>query len=291
MKKAILSLAVLVAGAGAFSAYADEEVAKKQYLPEKGNFAIGVDVMPVLRTLGGAFNTTSNVPVGGTPFSYQDMFIKPDVALHGKYMVTDNWAVKANFGVVVNNYNKRYYVADDLEHALDPNSEAKVIDTESTTRSGMTLKLGAEYRLGKHRVQGVFGVGAMFGFSTYAKSYSYGNAITELNRTPSSISVSGLNIPAGYRPLSAQADGANFMYGVYGSAGAEWFVAPKISLGADVNLSLYGLAAAKGKVKSEGYNEAYMSVEQRTDLVSPGNNGVVFGTDNLGGSLYLSFYF
>ena len=50
-----------------------EEKEKKQYLPEEGDWALGIDVVPVLRYIGNAFNgtigTNDLTHVGGSPFT------------------------------------------------------------------------------------------------------------------------------------------------------------------------------------------------------------------------------
>jgi hypothetical protein len=80
-------------------------------------------------------------------------------------------------------------------------------------------------------------------------------------------------------------------FGITGNVGIEWFVAPMISLGAEVNLTAYHVKGAQTYITSEGYNPALNDVVTRTDIISPGDKALVFGTDNLGGSLYLYFYF
>lgn len=296
MKKYIASLAIAAVAAAGTMVSAQEApscAAKKQYLPEAGDWALGVDVVPLVKAIGGAFNSDEQVPVGGNPFTYDTQFPSPTVSVMGKYMLTDKWGIRVNLGVLVKAKNHRLYTADDLGNYLHPDSYAKVVDNEKTTRSGGSLMAGAEYRLGKRRVQGVFGFGVLFGFSTNKTSYSYGNEITEFNRTPSTAlsPATFSDVPAGYRLTEAYTDGPNFAVGAYASAGVEWFVAPKIALGADVNLNIYGIIASQGYVKSEGYNEAYRRVEERTDLVTPGDRSFNLGTDNVGGSLYMTFYF
>lgn len=265
----------------------------KQYLPEKGDFAVGVDIVPLLKTIGGAFKSGEAVPAGGTPFTYNSMFLKPNVSVMGRYMLTDKWGLKANLGVAVRSENFRSYATDDLETYLDPTSEAKVEDCRKVTQSGMTLTFGAEYRIGSRRVQGIVGFGIMGGFSTFNTSYSYGNRITELNRTPTNSFGDQVTagVPSGYRITDAKTQGPNGVLGAYASLGAEWFVAPKVSLGAEVDLTFYTAFSAKGCVKSQGYNEAYQTIDTRTDLTTPGDNSYNFGTDNIAGSVYVSFYF
>lgn len=290
MKKIIITGILSLLCIPAFNTFAQEQK-EKVYIPEAGDWSVGVDLVPLFRTIGGAFND-SETPIGGQPFEVDNMLCKPNVSILGKYMFTDKWGLKVDLGIMVNNKDNRSYVQDDMMNILDPVNDAKVIDSQKITKTGGSLMIGAEYRLGKRRVQGIFGMGALFGFSTLKESYSYGNAITEFNQNPSTaIGNNQNNFPAGYRITEAQTSGANIMVGVYGSVGAEWFVAPKIALGADVKLSFYGLFGNQGWVKSEGWNDSYRAIESRTDLVTPGNRGFNLSTDNIGGSLYMSFYF
>lgn len=294
MRKNILALALAAVSFGAVAQQPAETTATR-YLPEKGDFAFGVDVLPLFKAIGGSYNDDETPGVGGTPFSpdVESSYVKPNVSLMGKYMISDRWGVKVNLGLTFSNKQKRLYAPDDLDAALST-GEAKVVDSRKTTRTGGSLMAGMEYRLGKRRVQGVFGFGALFAFTTDKVTYSYGNAMTDINQNPSTAfpdQDQTLSIPYGYRVTECNYDGPNFVAGVYGSAGAEWFVAPKIAIGATVDLYVYGAFGSKGYVKSEGYNQAYGRVEERTDLYTPGNRGFNFGTDNLGGSLYMTFYF
>lgn len=153
--------------------------------------------------------------------------------------------------------------------------------------------LGGEYRKGTKRVQGVFGAGILFACMNDKVKYNYGNSLTDINQKPTGSVYPPNNspVPNDYRLLTIYNTGANFYTGLTGSAGVEWFLAPKISLGAEVNLSLYYLCGKKIYIESEGYNEALQRVEKRTDLVSPGNRGFYMATESLGGSLNFNFYF
>lgn len=293
MKKIIISIMSATLLMGAFGANA-QEPAKKQYTPEKGDFAIGFDIVPIIRTIGTSIKgKESTTQIGATPFTYEDMRTQPTVSILGKYMLTDKWGVRVNLGVTVDNKNTKAYVKDDLAAAINPMADKRVVDVETITKTGTSLMGGVEYRLGKSRIQGVFGAGLLFAFSTYDAKYQYGNKLTEINHYPSTVinTSSYAGIPNGYRITEARTPGANFTLGGYASAGVECFVAPKMAIGAEVNLALYGVMGYKGIVKSEGFNVDYNKVETFTQQVTPGNTGVHFGTDNLGGSLYMSFYF
>lgn len=276
-----------------------EEKQQKQYLPEEGDWALGIDVVPILKYIGNAFNGTDGSNgldhVGGTPFTsghFGNQGLMPTVSIMGKYMLTDEWAVRANVGLMISSANDKAYSPDDKALLTNPFSEAKVVDGARYDRNGMSMLLGAEYRKGARRIQGVFGAGLLFAFQNSKETYSWGNALTEINQSPTSHAFANMpNLPTGYRALKQNGAGSDFYLGLTGSAGIEWFVAPKIALGAEVNLSLYYIFGTQTYVESEGYNATLGKVETRTDLYAPGSNGIYFGTESLGGSLYMTFYF
>lgn len=276
-----------------------EEKQQKQYLPEEGDWALGIDVVPILKYIGNAFNGTNGTNelshVGGTPFTsghFGNQGLMPTVSIMGKYMLTDEWAVRANVGLMISSANDKAYSIDDKALAENPFSEAKVVDGARYDRNGMSMLLGAEYRKGARRIQGVFGAGLLFAFQNSKETYSWGNALTEINQSPTSHAFANMpTLPTGYRALKQNGAGSDFYLGLTGSAGIEWFVAPKIALGAEVNLSLYYIFGTQTYVESEGYNATLGKVETRTDLYAPGSNGIYFGTESLGGSLYMTFYF
>ncbi|WP_283389582.1 hypothetical protein [Barnesiella viscericola] len=276
-----------------------EDKEQKQYLPEEGDWALGIDVVPILKYIGNAFNGTNGSNelshVGGTPFTsghFGNQGLMPTVSIMGKYMLTDEWAVRANVGLMISSANDKAYSIDDKALLTNPFSEAKVVDGARYDRNGMSMLLGAEYRKGSRRIQGVFGAGLLFAFQNSKETYSWGNALTEINQSPTSHTFANMpTLPNGYRALTQNEAGSDFYLGVTGSAGVEWFVAPKIALGAEVNLSLYYIFGTQTYVESEGYNATLGKVETRTDLYAPGSNGIYFGTESLGGSLYMTFYF
>lgn len=262
----------------------------KNYLPEEGDIAIGINVKPVFKYVGNIFNGNTNNEMdylGGEPVTTSEFknTILPDVSIMGKYMLSEKWGVRANVGLMFGKDKEKRYVQDDKGVLLNPFDETKLIDQRNISKNGLSLMLGTEYRMGSERIQGVFGAGVLFGVISEKTTYHYANAITSVNQQPSSAWPSGA-----YRPLVVKSENG-VLYGVTGSAGVEWFVMPKISLGAEVNLSLYGVNSGQQYTESEGYNSSTTKVETRTDLTSPGDGKVRFGTENLGGSLYMAFYF
>jgi hypothetical protein len=179
---------------------------------------------------------------------------------------------------------------------LDPFSKAKVVDKQSADRIQGSIALGVEYRVGKKfPIQGVFGAGINYAFGEISYKYNYGNAITELNQAPTINDPLLYKAVAGYmpnaRPLSTQDKNLIHMFGAYASAGVEWFVAPKVALGANVNFGMYYEVNPARATTYEGRNTASMQLEQFTELVAPASHGFHIGTDNIGANLYVAFYF
>lgn len=266
-----------------------QEEAGKQYLPEAGDWAIGVDVVPLLKCIGDGHGNENFG--GGAPFTRDNSnFVSPDVSILAKYMMTDNVALRANLGFMFGSDKSRRYVQDDRALLDNPLSEDKVVDACRTSSNGMSLNLGMEYRKGSRRVQGVFGAGVLFAFQTQKNTYQWGNEMTIANQQPSVAPDFSGCYANGYRTLEEKNNGI-FYTGLTGSIGVEWFVAPKISLGAEVNVTAYYMFGSQSYKKSEGYNTSLGKIEERTDLNSPGDRGFHIGTESLGGALNMTFYF
>lgn len=282
----------------------DAESKQKVYVPQKGEFSLGVDLKPILKYVGNIFNGSSDNVLnnfGGEPalnnlneipeIKEKIEGISPDVSIMGKYMLTNNWALRANIGLMLKNDKLNYYVQDDKAVFLNPFETAKLIDTKTSNKSGLNVMFGAEYRKGTKRIQGVFGLSALFGFHNVKQTYSYANQLTTANQNPSTSLPESAAPVSGYRILSRKSTN-NFCYGGVGSAGVEWFIIPKIALGAEVNLTAYYITEGEQYVHSEGYNTSTQQVDTRYDIdPQPGNSYFRLGTGNVGGSLYLSFYF
>lgn len=293
MKRYIVLLALCVITASQALAQDNTE---KQYLPEKGDFSLGIDVAPMFKYVGNIFNGStdnsldklSGEPITGDIEGFNIDDIAPDVSIMGKYMLTNNWAVRANIGLMLRKNTDHSYVKDDEAFLANPLSEEKLVDTRNTNRNGLSAMLGAEYHKGNRRVQGIFGAGVIVGFNQSKTNYKYANALTDINQRPSSAWETFND--NGYRTLQSKT-ASNVFFGLCGSVGVEWFVAPKVALGAEVDLALYYVMGGQEYIVAEGFNTAKNSVEVRNDINAPGSDAFRFGTDNLGGSLYLSFYF
>lgn len=296
-----ISIITVILALTAFSLYAKDgksDRQQKQYTPEAGDFGITISANPLVNYLGNLFNGTAGNTlgdIGGDPYNPGLTTLQPAVSFAGKYFISDNFAIRMNFGWMYSHDKNNYFTTNDAAIIEDPLSNAKVIDSHIANTSGGSFMLGAEYRVGKGRVQGVFGGGLLYAFSRYKVKYAYGNAITELNQRPST-AIDNSTAPAvsGFayqRYLSMFTNAPTHYFGLVGFAGIEWFVAPKISLGAEVNLSA-AFNWTKGLYyTSEGFNTQTGNVEEWTELLTPTSSGFDFGTQNIGANLSINFYF
>ena len=267
---------------------------EKQYLPKEGNWSVGFDVKPMLQLVESILSEQSDDiatdfnGLGGEP----TLLNGPTVSIMGKYMLTDNFALKANVGILVDNNKVAGYVTDDEASVLNPLADAKVADYKNTRSTGISLMAGAEYRIGKKRVQGVFGGGVLVGIEKAVSTYHYGNAMTVINQTPSVYNKLGkVYNENNYRTLKQFGNNPNYLFGLVGTAGVEFFVAPMVALGAEVSLLASYTVYQQTYIISEGYNTSTRQIEQRTDLVTPMYGSFKLATENLGANLYMSFYF
>lgn len=282
--------------------YSQQEIQTKDnnkinnYLPEAGDFSIGISIDPIVNFIGNSLNgygTNGNKNtlgnIGGSVVNL-NILPKPSVSLMGKYMLKNNFAVRINVGVVSSDSTKTAYVKSDLNSVTNPMSLENLVDKITTDNVGLMMTLGAEKRIGKDRIQGVFSVDLILGYQSLNIDYQYGNPLTNLNSKPTASSIMpGLDV-AGYRIISKNY-GNNYYFGGAFNVGLEYFIAPKIALGTEVSLLLYCKSSSSVSEEREGLNIYTNQLEKREFLISPGNRRIFINTDNLTSKLYLSFYF
>ena len=291
-----------------------EERANADYsswLPQEGDWSIGFNFNPLATFLGNMFNGTAGnflAPMAGESLRGNN-FLNANpvgtpnmISVMGTYMATDKLGIRANIGLGVYSWNDRAYVIDDYAKFLNPYSTLEGLDKKHSLDLGASFSLGIEYRVGKKRVQGVFGAGLTYGFWGIQKDqYKYYNAITVDNQNPTNggLYAGAVNpkFATDYtfidnpRILEKYTNAGTHMVGVYGSVGVEWFVAPKIALGLNVNVLLdYQFNSARVE-KWEGWNHFNQAREEIIIHDQALKDGFAFSTDNIGANLYIAFYF
>lgn len=266
-------------------------------LPKAGDFGLGIDLVPVLDYLGNMFNGTANNTLnsfGGEPLLPLGI-LAPGVSIKGKYMQTDNMAYRFNFSTIGQTAVQNVYIRDDAAFFNDPLSEVKVVDTHRQHRSGMSFSVGMESRRGYNRIQGYTGLDLIYGFEMATDVYEYGNAVTEINQMPSRGLIGTAPIPVPYWTQTYVTgkyfDGSAHYFGLGAVVGVEYFLASHLSLGGEITIYALQMMKSQAHQKQEGFNTVTNKVENRTELLSPGDRSFSFGTQNLGGKLYMMFYF
>jgi hypothetical protein len=172
------------------------------YLPVAGDWAISFNANGIFKYAGNAFNGNTNNAAPTVTNITNNAFV-------GKKFITDKSAyrVVANLGFGSNN------LTDGVIAGTPVN-----FDSYKSSTFSLTAGLGKEWRRGSTRLQGFYGADALVGFSS--------TKWTETNNT------------AGNASFDA---GTSINLGVTGFIGAEYFLFPKMSIGAQYN---YGLQIA-----------------------------------------------
>ena len=96
---------------------------------------------------------------------------------------------------------------------------------------------------------------------------------------------------ARYTKISNAGLDFNHHAGVVAFVGFEWFVAKKVSVGAEVNVSAIASWGNLQYATLEGYNTLSEKVETWTELYKPSSFAFDFGTQNVGANISVNFYF
>lgn len=290
---ALLMLSVLPLGV----LTAQEE---KDYLPQAGDLAVGIDMQPVY----GFFGNIANGDVGNGlgQFGGEDPFGMTGISIMGKYMLDKTTALRVNVGInkdVIKNYA---YSIDDEARFQNPLSEAKVEDLNKSNIAAYSIAAGIEFRKGKNRIQGYLGADLVFGLEKQRYQFSYGNILTDVNQIPTRTNYNGApggfpgapniaNVTYWTRTYATESYMSNILAGVAGRVGVEYFIVPKLSFGGEVSLLIGERFQKLAYTKSEGYNPTTAQVETHTELMRPASRQFHIGTEDLGGKLFMMFYF
>ena len=286
---ALLMLSVLPLGV----LTAQEE---KDYLPKAGDWAIGIDMQPVYSFFGNLANGDAGNGLG--QFGGEDAFgAIPSVSIMGKYMLDNTTAIRLNLGIekaVDHHYD---YRLDDVENSDKP-SGAKVQDYYKHNDAIYSLAAGIEFRKGENRIQGYVGADLVFEYEKDRYNISYGNILTNVNQDPTrdaaTYNALGLGVyNVGYWNNSYLTESyrKSTILGLAGKVGVEYFVVPKLAFGGEVSLMAAERFEAGSYTIQEGYNPISDQVETYTELVSPANREFYLGTLDMGGKLFMIFYF
>lgn len=272
-----------------------------EVLPQKGNWALGVSATSFLQYVGNMASgatTTNNAPVfnnGNGPSILNGQHNLGGASVFGKYMLTGKTAVRVRFLANAYNETRREYVA---KNSLITNPLSPEFAEDEYTRgvSNFAVGAGLEKRRGNHRLQGVYGAELFLGFLSETRSVSYGNEMNADFTSPNSTNFFGNINNLGGVNYSRTTDsdlGNTFYAGARGYVGVEYFVAPRISIGAEVGYSLAFAMNGEASRTDETFDPGSLSAVKVETKLKRNANLTTFGMglDNVNAGLNLFLYF
>ena len=284
MKKSVLVIALALGVTGAF---AQDLTSKKgePILPEANDWAISLDASPILQFVGNAFNgatATNAAPSVG--------WLNSNQTIIGKKFIDEKTAYRVLVRLGFTNQTYKNMVSDDANTTAPvfPALPPMVEDKFKMRNTNIGIGVGKEMRRGKTRLQGYYGADAMIWIGMSSTKYDWGNTMSATTAsgtttTPTSTqwntatgAVTGVGNPTS-RQLSTKS-GMTFGIGVRGFIGAEYFILPKISIGAEYGWGIGFQMQGKGKSKTQTTGGVPTTVGEQ-EVVTSGNSKFGFDTD------------
>lgn len=322
MKK---SIALVALAFGVTNAFAQDLTSKKgePFLPEAGDYAVSIDATSFLNYAGNFFGKQNNnvAPTWN--------FLNGNNTITGKYFKDATTAYRVGIRLGFGSKTEKSMVVDrsvrDAVPATNtyPTVNAMVENKWKQSNTNIGISVGLEKRRGKTRLQGFYGADAGIYLSSQSNKFTYGNALVanSTSATAPDVNVestdgfanygnanlvSQANAPvAGINAAGGRAtvmkSGLTLAVGVRAFIGAEYFIAPKVSLGGEFGWGLgltmtgkskttwesVGTPSAVGSVPTVGTTEVVGGKGSSFGLDTDGKNGV-FGPN---ASLRLAFHF
>lgn len=311
MKKSLTLLALVLGMSGAF---AQDLTSKKgePFLPEAGDWGLGIDANPFLEYAGNFFGKTTTNPAPTfnfiTPFQITGRYFKDATTVY-------RGSLRIGFGTVT----ERNMVTDRLAAYTAtsntfPTNTAEVENVWKQNGTNIGISGGLEMRRGKTRLQGYYGGELGISFSTTSDKFEYGNALNtstttlvDVDPTDDAFTGSGNiipnisigNAPAADARVITRKNGSTFGIGLRGFIGVEYFLFPKISLGGEFGWGFMMMNNGKSKttIESMTTNTAGNLITGETELEGAKSGEWSLDTDNNNsvwgpaGTLRLNFYF
>lgn len=290
MKK---SIALVALAFGVTNAFAQDLTSKKgePFLPEAGDYAVSIDATSFLQYAGNFFGKST------TNFAPTWNFLNGNSTITGKYFKDATTAyrvgVRLGFGSTSDKRNVTALPTTTVNPYPTANSTAENVHKQSKTNVGISV--GLEKRKGKTRLQGFYGADLGIYFGSTKDKYTYGNALSVDATNPVGVTAADdfgtgnvtATILSGGQTGSARAtvtkSGATVSIGARAFIGAEYFIAPKISIGGEFGWGLGFSMTGKSKSTWESVgvvNGASSSSIGTTDVV--GGKSSSFGLDTDG---------
>lgn len=304
MRRYILSAAVIVFATCTMAQNESTGFKSKNghvVLPEKGNWSIGISANPFLQYAGNFLNgaTATNAAPFVNHANAADILngnLNLGAGFLGKYMLEADMAVRVRFNASTYNETRKEWVAEN-SFITNPLTPSFVEDKMERTLNNYNLSVGLEKRKGSStRLQGIYGAEVFIGYLNETRSFDYGNQMSSDFASPASFNFIGnVNNLAGvpFSRTTEQNVGGRFYVGARAFIGVEYFVAPKISLGAEMGYAAGFMTHGDASRTDETLSpETLTAVEVTTKLKRNQNlTGFGWGLDNFNSNINLFFYF
>lgn len=297
MKKSVLFVAALAFGAT--SAFAQLETKKGEaYLPESGDWSIGIDANPVLNYFGNMIGGNgSNVAPSWNFLDGTNQLIV------GKMYTSETSAYRALLRIGMNSMSQTEMIGDAAQTTPPTYPALPSMKEDKMKYSSHFVGLGAgiEMRRGKTRLQGYYGGEFMFWLEGSKETYTYGNTLSNTvfvnSGTTTDFGTGNITTDTygnGAR-ITEWKSGSTFGLGLRGFIGAEYFVLPKISVGGEFGWGLGIMMMGASSTTTESVGGSGPSVGTQTiesgkgSMMSLDVDNAAFGGSSA--SLRLNFHF
>lgn len=267
-----------------------------RYLPVKGDYAIGIEATPFFEYLGNMFTDGTNKA---------PLFNGTDNTIYGKYFLENNRAVRAKLRLNIGKDTYKGVVPNDEQVANNPlNPLATALDLKKVNSTDVELRVGYEFRRGHGRVQGFWGGEVGFGIASGKIKYDHGNPMTTANPNPNTWDFA--NVDPDYARIPSRATeaklGNTFSGTIAAFAGVEYFFAPQLSIGGELNLGFTFAKRGQDETTYEYWNASSNNRETQTLrggswIEEDGSNWYNVEANSTGlftkvtGQIFLLFYF
>jgi hypothetical protein len=261
MKK---SIALVALAFGVSNAFAQDLTSKKgePFLPEAGDYMIGIDATPFLNYVGNFFGKTA---ANAAPTFN---FMNGNKMILGKYFKDASTAYRVGIRIGLDNKTTKSYLNDVTETGLVyPALPSQKEDSWKHNQTNIGLTVGIEKRKGKTRLQGFYGADFMIFGSTTKDKYTYGQTIdgttaglTGVTAANTSSLNAGANVGANANigvvgqtsgRVASKTVGNGLGFGLRAFIGAEYFILPKISIGGEFGWGVGYMTGGKTKTSVE----------------------------------------
>ncbi len=274
MKKTILTFVAIIGVVTILNA--QELNSKKGFviLPEAGDWSLTMDATPLFDFALNAVNIMNNTGQTAQHPGYVSGF---NTNIVGKYFVEDDMAYRVKIGINTTSTKNTFFFdnqEDVFNGVADP---GEIFDVSKTSSMDIFLAGGLEYRRGHNRLQGYYGGEAGIAFMS-GKTVNTWAVTQDNNAATNGYQNNDGSLVAAPRILTSKVS-PSFGFGVRGFIGAEYFFAPKMSVGAEFGWGLGIMTSGRSYTEVESWNFVD-SVSEVTEAEGDKSSSFGFAVDN-----------